>query len=418
MSDIRAVNLLCGIFEKYHKFELALNEVLIGEGDLTDLCQTGIDFLKNPLYVHDNMFCILALPQYVAGMREFDVDRSTGRSYIPLWLVNDFKFDEEYQKTLSTHGAQYWGNEQYPRDFRCLYVNIWDGSYYMGRLIIEEMRSSITPGQLIVAEYFARFVREIMLREMKGNENNQAIFDGIFRNMVSNSPVDPETYERFLKVLNWKESDSYICIKTVSQNTSLAVKSDNSLRSTYAELFRSFFCFYNNDQCFLIVNLTRSDLRREDVDSLLAPVIRESYMYAGLSYVFHDLRNAYQAFRQVDFVLSEIPKNPGKWVNSFDRCVLDYMINGVGRELSLNMLITPDLLSLIDYDKKNDSFLYLTLKTFLENERSIPRTSEQLSIHRSTLLYRLGKIEKFLKADLEDDNVRLYLRICFKILER
>ena len=417
-TELQTINELNNIFQKYRKFEQELNEVLINGGSLTELCQVATRFLNNPLYIHDNMFCILALPQYVAGMREFDVDKNTGKTYIPLWLINDFKFDEEYQKTLTMHSAQFWSNEQYPRDYRCLYVNIWDGTYYMGRLLIEEIWSPIKPGQLSIAEYFALYGRAVMLRDININETDLAAYEKLFMNILAGNTVDQGLLTRLLGVMKWDDQDSFICVKTISQDKSLAVKSDKSLRSKYADLIKSFFCFYYDDQSCLIINLTKSGLMSSDPERLLAPVIRESYMYAGISNPFRDLRLIPQAFKQTDYVLGEIRNNPGKWMDTFNHCVLSYMIKGVKQDLSLNMIIDPELIDLIEYDKKNNSFLYETLKTYLENERDITRTAELLSVHRTTIIYRLGRIEKYFKMDLSDINNRLYLLICFKMIEQ
>ena len=60
---------------------------------------------------------------------------------------------------------------------------------------------------------------------------------------------------------------------------------------------------------------------------------------------------------------------------------------------------------------------YKTLRTFLKNEKSIPKTSKELVIHRTTLLYRLEKIQETLKLNLENEDVRLYLKLSFKIMD-
>ena len=417
-SEVQIVNTINSIFRKYKEFETAMNGVLLGGGGLEELCRIGSGFLNNPLYIHDNMFCILALPEYVEGMRKFDVDITTGKQYIPLWLINDFKFDEEYQRTLTLQGANLWGNEQYPRDYRCMYVNIWDGKYYMGRLLIEEIRSPFKPGQYAMAEYFALYAKEMMIRDINFSKSDVDVYEALFRNLMNSEQVDRDTVNRLLGTLKWDEGDSYMCGKVISQDSKLAVKSGISLRSKFAELIKSFFCFYYGDQCCLIVNLTKSGMNRGDLEALLAPIVRESYMYAALSNPFRGIGFVPQGFMQVDYVLDALKRDPGKWVNSFNRCVLNYMIEGVNQDLSRSMIIDPGLLDLIEYDRKNNSFLYETLKTYLENERDITKTAELLSVHRTTIIYRLGRLEKYFQMDLEDYNNRLYLLICFKMIDQ
>ena len=58
-----------------------------------------------------------------------------------------------------------------------------------------------------------------------------------------------------------------------------------------------------------------------------------------------------------------------------------------------------------------------TLWAYLLHERSIPRTAEALIIHRTTLTYRLGKLEELWNLNLDDSDTRLYLLLSFRMLE-
>lgn len=55
---------------------------------------------------------------------------------------------------------------------------------------------------------------------------------------------------------------------------------------------------------------------------------------------------------------------------------------------------------------------------YLLCERDIPKTSQALIIHRTTLLYRLKKMESLVSLNLEDPDQRLYLQLSLWILDR
>ena len=55
---------------------------------------------------------------------------------------------------------------------------------------------------------------------------------------------------------------------------------------------------------------------------------------------------------------------------------------------------------------------------YLLCERDVPRTSEMLIIHRSTLLYRLKKINALVNLNLDDPNQRVYLLLSLWVLDR
>ena len=80
-------------------------------------------------------------------------------------------------------------------------------------------------------------------------------------------------------------------------------------------------------------------------------------------------------------------------------------------------IIAPELTALMEYDAANDTQYFDTLRVYLLEERNIPRASEKLIIHRTTLLYRLRKIESLVTLNLDDPWRRLYLMLSLKILD-
>ena len=83
----------------------------------------------------------------------------------------------------------------------------------------------------------------------------------------------------------------------------------------------------------------------------------------------------------------------------------------------LSQYLAPVPRFLRQYDLEHGSQYYATLRAFLQNERSIPKTAAALIIHRTTLLYRLEKIISLTKIDLDDEAARLYLQLSFHLSE-
>lgn len=75
----------------------------------------------------------------------------------------------------------------------------------------------------------------------------------------------------------------------------------------------------------------------------------------------------------------------------------------------------PALALLRQYDRRNDSDLYHTLRAYLENGGSIKGTAAALFIHRNSLTYRLERITDIGQIDLEDPAARFLLRVSYHI---
>ena len=73
--------------------------------------------------------------------------------------------------------------------------------------------------------------------------------------------------------------------------------------------------------------------------------------------------------------------------------------------------------SVAGYDREKGTQYYETLRAYLLNERDIPRTAQALIIHRTTLLYRLRKLQAVAPIDLDDPGRRLQLLISLWILD-
>lgn len=86
-------------------------------------------------------------------------------------------------------------------------------------------------------------------------------------------------------------------------------------------------------------------------------------------------------------------------------------------KLPAKSLCHPGVLLLQEYDGKHGTQFFHTLKIYLECDRNLACTSRQLFIHRSTLEYRLERIQKITGADLEQPEIRFQILDSFRFLE-
>lgn len=418
LDDVDLINTVLAVFDRYHQFEAIINNIIVNEGSLDDLCRIGCDFFKNPMYIHDNMFTIIALPKHVDGMLEFEKTKTSNNIHIPLWLINDFKFDEAYQETMKQRHASIWGKDQYPRTMRSLYVNLWDENYYMGRLLINELESSIKPSQFILAEVFAEYIKLILRRDMLIPNQHYRDYEDTVRTLLRGETSDKRDLDEFLQILNWDKNDSYVCVKLQSQDPTILIKSDSALRSQISSMLAGSFDMFHEQKLCLIVNITKSGTDTESIKSALAPLVRESVMYCGISNPVNGIVNIRPGFDQADWVLEYIEQKKEHWLMLFGECFLSYMLTVTSKAMPPESMVSSRLLSLIKTDEEKKTEYAKTLRCYLKNERSIPKTSDELIIHRTTLQYRLQKIEELTKFDLDNENTRLYLLLSFKYLEQ
>ncbi|MBR5381890.1 MAG: helix-turn-helix domain-containing protein [Oscillospiraceae bacterium] len=137
---------------------------------------------------------------------------------------------------------------------------------------------------------------------------------------------------------------------------------------------------------------------------------------AALSGPFDDLRETAGRYRQALAALNaaERLKKPGAVFRFHE--LAPYCLLGEG-PFPPEDCLHPAVRSLRAYDEAHGTQLLPTLGTYLQNVRSLVATKDALHIHRSTLVYRLERIEEITGADLTDGETFFELAFSFKALD-
>ena len=168
-----------------------------------------------------------------------------------------------------------------------------------------------------------------------------------------------------------------------------------------------------NDHIVLLVPCVEKEYQKEILFSLTEP-LRELSLKAGCSFVFESVRAVYTAFRQAVIALGMAAQSSDAGdgpVFTFTDYALDYALKNSVGELSPHSIISDNLTRM----REEDELLWETLKVYLDNEMNVSETSRELFVHRSTLQYRLKKIESL--VDLSTPRERLYARYCIYLYE-
>ena len=410
------VNLVLTTFQRYRELEMRLSSVITGGGDLNDICLVASDFFNNPVYIHDDMFSVLGVSHRIDGMLDFEYNEHSGKINIPLWLVNEFKFDDSYQQTLSYHQASVWGNDRYPHNIRSLFLNLWDDQQYVGRIMVNEIRSQLQPGQYCAIEYFGRYVL-LMMNYLEQRQISSHNYRETLANLIARKEVDRQDLRTMLNILDWAEQDSYLCLLLEEQSHNISVRSFGAWNHLISSIQGCASFHYQHKLCVLI-NLAKTDLDPQSFRNLLAPHIRDSCMYCGVSNPIRGIHEISTGFAQATVALNYIKEeDSSNWFVSFSSCALSYIRECACHEFAPPVLVHPAIQELRQWDKANGTQYYETLRAYLFCERDIPQTSQALIIHRTTLTYRLGKILELTNLNLDDHNLRLYLLLSFHIMD-
>lgn len=403
-------------FEKVFTWAFSIQAALNQDAGISRLCELSIDFFQNPLFVHDDQFFVISCPKWLPGMIKWDTDARTGRKITPVNIINDFKIDKEYMQTLHTDGPQIFSAAL--RGYRILYMNIRDGSRYHGRLCICELQTSFRPIHFFAVGYLVKmFVLSLRKRSLY-RESLSNTLESFFTDILKEEITDKEQIASGISPLSWNICDKYLCLKMGIEHRDVDILStDTTICYIETNLLGSYAFLYESD-ILIIVNLSIGKYTRMEVLSKLSYLLREGLFKAGSSIVFKDFSRFPDYYLQAKIALEYGKRSSSMvWHYEFENYALKYICDQATKELSKELISSDKIQILKNYDIHNNTSLYKTLAVYLKNEKNIMKTSRELFIHRSTLFYRLERIQNLTGADLEDMLSRIYILLSYVMLE-
>ncbi len=411
------LNLLLEIFARFRNWETRLDQLVCRGGSLQELCDLGAEMLGNPVCIHDDWFIMVAMTTGAGSVMTPEHVATSSKGFIPRFIVEDFQHDDDYQETYAHRDAQLWYNSD--GTVASLYVNLWDGTIYRGRLLVVRQNRDFRPGDFLLAQALQQRVALLLQRKSLGEQAHLRSMDDRIYALIRGDQVETAELVQLLNLLGWNRFDRFLCIRIRSQQTKADTLMAHMLHSDLFRVFpRGYILYTEQEQC-LILNLTQEGENAAAIRSRLAPLCRDYCMYAGTSSPVTDIRDLYLAYHQAQVALERAFRlRSDRWNIAFSECAMEYLLEKLDSPLPPMALVSPELLTVREYDRVHGTQYFQTLRTYLLEERDIPRTAAALIIHRTTLLYRLKKILPMIGGDLDDPWKRLYLTLSLWILEQ
>lgn len=413
----QVLDALMELFFQFQQREMRLDQLLFRNGNLQELCELGSEFLENPVFIHDDWFIIIGMSHNALPLMHPDSDTTPRKVFVPKSYTESFKHDSDYTQTYSYPDAQLWRNPDGTP--ATLYVNLWDGTVFRGRLLVAQQIRPFRRADYLISEILTQRAMMI-LRGSRGTDSRSPYrsMDSIVRDLLEDRSVDASTLIHLLSTLRWQPEDRYLCIRLRRQQTAPDPVMEHLLHSDLFQFFPGSYILYSGREQCVVVNCNGNSLSYSQLNHLLAPLCRDYCLYAGISSPVNGIRELHLSYHQAQAALNQaFSLQSEKWIISFSDCTLEYIFGSMRSPLTPRHLVSPDLYALMDHDRENDTQYFKTLQTWLLMERNVPETSQALIIHRSTLLYRLKKIQSIIRSNLDDPWQRLTLQLSYWILE-
>ena len=380
------------------------------------MCNLCIPIFEKPIFIHDRNNELLAIANEMAGQFSWQYDETFDKYYLPLEILNTFKSSDEYHKTLHTYGAHVFSAKA--TGYRTLYVNLRIEWVYVGRVCLDEIGTPIRKRDYELLEFFADNIALAMQQGMLLVSDVSNVLSILFKGMIDGKSYTKNQLAKPFSYYKWHIDDMFQCITIFCRKSDNAIHTATNLTHRLANMFPNSCVFRNEYQIILVLNLTLENMATDRFFAYIGEFLRLGNLKAGVSMQGHDFMNFRYYYRQTQIAhevgLSEDLQEP---IYYFEKYAFHYFFRQASQVLLPEMLCAPQLLKLIEYDKKHDTEFTYTLQRYLINERNIKITASELHIHRSTMNYRISRLKELLEIDLENSENRLYLLNSFYMLD-
>lgn len=416
-ADEQILDFVLELFSQYQQWEQMIDQLIFRRDSLQELCQLGARLLENPVCIHDDWFMMIAMstglqeimpPEYITG---------STKGFIPKMILDDFRHDSDYLETYAYRDARIWKNADEAQE--SLYVNLWDGTVYRGRLLVIRSNRPFRKIDFVLAEVLTQRAVFLLQQQRQGEQRPLKSMDNVVFDLLQGRQLEPTDLIQLMNMLNWKKNDRFLCIRIRVQKNEGKTVMEHVLHSDLFRIFPDAYILLSEAEQCVILNLSGEPVSNSMIRHRMAPLCRDYCLYAGISSPVTDIHDLHLAYYQAQIALEQAFRlRSEKWMILFADCAMEHVLESMNSPLPPWCLVSPELLVLIEYDREKGTQYFETFREYLLNERDIPKTSEKLIIHRTTLLYRLKKIQALLNIDLEDPWKRLHLTLSLWILEK
>lgn len=394
------------VFTKYYKLERELLDTLLANAPLHAILNACACFLECHMMLFGTGFSLLGYSDNYLPSDENVIWKETlmmRRSVLPMIPRDKVKMLPNKPKDFPR--STFLDISGIPPHLNIAFDS---GDSRVATLIFQQHIKPIMQQHLWLADYIADIIRPLIM------ERYNTFFDmrNYFRTSVSTALRYATTDTTFLLTclarFGWHADDDYqiILVQLPHENCKIShylYNYENVFAGSYSDIIALrhdiyIFILLHNGACSILNQYLPTLKKQLDMDDGVCGIGQQFCDFTQLK-LQYDLailpfRNAHHKQRRV-YYYSEIME--------------EHIINELSSCFPLRATCHHAAVRINEYDNANGSDYLLTLETYLKNNKSLMAASDILSIHRSTLTYRLKCIEKIVPMQLEDPNERLHI---------
>jgi len=409
MSVAEGLEIVQGIFDFYEDWMESVEQA-IRSGNFQKVADLAYQVFRNPVTIMDGNNRLLGIT------RQYKEDAVDGEwAYICRYgypSMNAMRHLQQFSGSniFWKHGLMnYTGASSGSLRFGGACYSMYCGDAFCGRVSVLEKDRALNRGDLQLLEYLGvhlePVIGSVLNRDMVRNFN-------VFHQLLFQLPYDPSDLEHQLRYHNWKRDDvfSLVILEALEPGTNMDILLNVVMSHTTK-------CLVVRRESRLLLLSNRNLAADPNMRLFLQSLQQGNPIKGSVSLPCRGIVNAGLLYKQANYALEEGKRDrPDEGIYDCFDFGVSYILESPSLKESV-CAVMPAVYQLWEMRETTGAEQFQTLKAFLENERSISKTSEAMFTHRNTVIYRLKRIAEFLNCSLDDPYIREYCRLSIQVLE-
>ncbi len=395
------------IFNCYQLWEKNLQKAL-QEENLQEIVDCSIPFFENEISIIDaNYRLMIQKPssKYPEG-------------FIPKDIMDFFKNDKLFNQVRVKKEAFIYPASIFKDNCWCKNI-FYQNEYYCRIVIHEENPFPACMDYLInfLSKYVDFYIKQY--HSQYNTKQKQTSLENYLRKILSQEEISLQNFQQSLTSYGWYPNEYYLCGYLLLSQGDFYNKTIHYYCKQLMRDYPSMCAFEYDNQIVFIINCSKYDNSVSKFMSKFSYTMREGNFRLGLSNIFQDFDNLKYYYKQAQIaILTGIQEDDSIWSYKFCDEAIPYILQQASKDLSSKFLCAKELLILQEYDRKNQTNYYETLKIYLETNCNAVQTAKKLYIHYATMVYRLKRLKEIANIDFKDIKKILYFQLSLYLLEK
>ena len=409
----RLVTAMERCFAFYNEWSDKLLDILRREGDWYELLEAGHSVLKNPMILYSRSMRVLAHTQedgtrdalWVDTVREGTALIDTPRQSADLmrFLAEVERHDEPFRHQGEGMSDPFWS------------APVLVGGRRRGMVNVVEYHGPLSEGGQDLLRTFAEYVSIGMQRSDHGAPAPDAVPRQFMMDLLSGAIPSRDRLNTRLIAVDWR---AMCWFRFVSFRSELPFLSGEQWRNNYGQLtslgLNGLSCMIDEAEPHIALLLTAGEAERFSRPlEIIAQFCALNRLRAGISDAYDDLLQTPRFYRQAEVALELVDGTVCHYRQARYGRMLRHLRNHPFKE----DLLHPAVTCLAALDRKDGSEYIPTLRALIEHTFNQLETAEALGIHRTTLAYRLRRIQELTGLRMSGGSQMLHVAVSLKLME-